>query len=186
MKQHLNTSFRIAIIKSNCLQGMPEAIQQIIEQFGARVLVYSVQKQEDLIRLLSGELLFPCIKHLIFCFRGEKGQFVLPQMKQYIYWENTKEEIFTADDILSHSHFNQQIVINTGNSLGNAEVSNAFLAKNIKLYIGCPEKLDESSKLMFIIRFYYEILAKKNTVYQAFQTATKINKETSVFQLYSS
>lgn len=175
---------RIALIVGPDCDKEAEAIRQSLEYFGAQVICYTIGRPKDLVRVLNGQALLPQIEHLILSFHGVEGCLLMPELHHSIYEEVEPKINFGPEEIAKYACFAGQILLNTACNSGTNKFAQVFLQKGIKTYIAPQEYPEGDAVLFFVIRFYYELLAKHQTLKNAFDIAAKSDSETEQFTWY--
>ena len=175
----------VAIIVGPGVGNEYEAIRQSLEYFGLQVTMSYLGRPNHFLELIGGKR--PDIQHCshwILSLHGEDGRFILPELAEEVYTREEPRSPLSAKDILAHGSFNQQVILNTGCTLGQKAVGEAFLRRGAKAYIGARDYVEGNASLLFIIRFYYEWITHNKTEWQAFQAAKGIDQETALFTFY--
>ncbi|WP_035301063.1 hypothetical protein [Brevibacillus thermoruber] len=162
-----------------------QAIRATLEYFGARVFTYWIGRPNDFISVLSGEDIYPDTEMIILNFHGDEGKFVMPELGESVYEASEPQGDFGPNEIMRYAMLEGKIVIGNGCSLGDSKLAKTFLNCGCQIYIGPDDYPDGNAALMFILRFFYEIIQNNKKVEEAFQIAKSIDKEhSSMYRLY--
>jgi len=161
-----------------------QAIRAALEYFGARVFTYWIGRPNDLISVLSGEDLYPDTEMILLSFHGDEGKLIMPELDESVYEAGEPQGDFGPDEIARYAKLEGKIVIGNGCSLGDAKLAQAFLDRGCRIYIGPDDYPDGNAALMFVLRFFYEIMQNNREVKEAFQIAKTTDEEISMYQLY--
>jgi hypothetical protein len=154
------------------------AIRAALESFGARVTL-------DLIDVLSGNNLPHKVDYLILNFHGDEGRFCLPELGEEVYEENEPRRIFfEPQDVLTYCQLQDVKVIAAGCTLGWQQLATAFLESGCHSYLAPDDDIEGNANLMFLIRFFYEIITNHRNQQEAIELAQSIDTETAMYKLY--
>ncbi|MED1861434.1 delta-aminolevulinic acid dehydratase [Brevibacillus reuszeri] len=126
---------------------------------------------KDLIDILSGNDLYPDTDRIILCFHGDEGHFIMPELEESIYEEGEPTGDFRPEEIRRFAKLTGKTVIGTGCSVGKLETAQAFLDSGCEVYVGPNDYPDGNDALMFVLRFFYDLIQNKRSVKEAFQNA---------------
>ena len=157
-----------------------EAVRQTLEYFGCPVLVKYVGRPQDFIDVLQGDLLFEADCVIISC-HGEDGKIVMPELGEAVYMQSEPRENFGAAEIETYCRLRDKLIINTGCTNGNERMAKAFAKENT--YIAPEAYVEGNSALMFVLRFFYELLQNEKSTEEAFQIANAMDEETKMFRM---
>lgn len=130
-----------------------------------------------------GENFYSDTDYIIFCFHGNDGKFIMPELGKEIYEEGEIRENIGSDEIKKWGNFStNQHVLSTGCSNGYLEMGEAFLNAGVKSFSASESHPEGSAALMFVLRLFYEILQNKKSIEEAFTLSQKIDKETTTFK----
>ncbi|RAL24077.1 delta-aminolevulinic acid dehydratase [Thermoflavimicrobium daqui] len=160
------------------------AIRSTLEYFGARVFTYWIGRPNDFIDVLSGKDLYPMTDYIILNFHGDEGKFIMPELEESIYEENEPKEDFGDLEIRRYTDLKEKIVIGNGCTLGDTRLAQAFLDQGCKIYIGPDDYPFGNVALMFVLRFFYEIIQNKKCVKESFEIAQSMDQELRMYQIY--
>ncbi|KPN94837.1 hypothetical protein [Lysinibacillus sp. ZYM-1] len=174
------------VVGPNCdFESM--ALRAALESFGARVTLHLIGRPNDLVDVLSGEDLHGKMDYLILNFHGDEGRFCLPELGEDVYEDNEPKSLyFGPQDVLSYSRLQDVKVIAAGCSLGWEQLATAFMKSGCHSYLAPDDYIDGNANLMFLIRFFYEIIANHKNQQEAFRLAQAIDSETAMYKLYLS
>lgn len=178
-KQMTNKKVLIANFENSNSEA--EAIRQILEFFGFTVLKINIARPDDFIQILSNKLDLS-FDYLILSCHGKDSKIAMPILGKDIYKEDEPRGNFGHNEIEKYLNFKNKIIISTGCTTGNNELSKAFLVNN-NIYIAPENYIEGSSALPFITLLFYEITRNKN-IKQAFEKAQNIDKETMNFSFF--
>ncbi|MEK4031391.1 delta-aminolevulinic acid dehydratase [Pseudobacillus sp. FSL P4-0506] len=163
------------------------ALRSTLEYFGARVTMHWIGRPNDLVDVLSGEERDNKVDYLILNFHGDEGRFCMPELGEDIYEPGEpRGEFFDVQDVMKHSSLKNIKVIAPGCTLGTTSLAAAFLASGCHSYIGPNDYIDGNSNLIFVVRFFYELINNNKSQQEAFEIAKSIDQETSMYQIYLS
>jgi hypothetical protein len=172
------------VIGPNC-ETESYALRSTLEYFGARVTLHLVGRPNDLVNVLSGDDLDDKVDYLILNFHGDEERFCMPELGEDVYEQDEpRGEFFGAEDVRRYAKLKDVHVIASGCTLGGKNVAKAFLTCGCHSYIGPDDYIDGNANLMFVIRFMYEIINNRRSQQEAFELATSIDQETSMYKLY--
>ena len=77
-----------------------------------------------------------------------------------------------------------RIIITTACTLGQKDLAQAFLNAGVRYYLGPETYIEGNAMLLFLHRFYYEILSNNQNTKEAYTVASKMDKETALVKLY--
>ncbi|HZG15258.1 MAG TPA: delta-aminolevulinic acid dehydratase [Candidatus Bathyarchaeia archaeon] len=163
-----------------------QAIRSTLEYFGARVFTYWIGRPNDFISVLSGQDIYNGTDMIILNFHGDEGKFLMPELGADVYEESEPREDFGPDEILRYAKLNGKTVVSNGCSLGEETLARAFLDCGCKIYMGPKEYPDGNDALMFLIRFFYEIIQHAKSVEEAFMIARSMSDDLSMYEIYVS
>ncbi|WP_445480185.1 delta-aminolevulinic acid dehydratase [Lysinibacillus irui] len=161
------------------------AIRAALESFGARVTLHLIGRPNDLIDVLSGEDLYGRMDYLILNFHGNEGRFCLPELGEEVYENDEPKDLyFGPKHIESYCRLQNVKVLATGCTLGWQQLATAFLASGCHSYLAPDDYIDGNANLMFVIRYFYEIITNQKNQQEAFDLAQAIDSETAMYKLY--
>lgn len=163
-----------------------QAIRATLECFGARVFTYWIGRPNDLISVLSGEDLYADTDMIILSFHGDEGKLLMPELGESVYEEGEPRGDFGPDEVLRYAKLDGKIVFGNGCSLGDRALAEAFLDRGCRIYIGPDDYPDGSSALMFMLRLFYEMIQNGKSVREAYELASAMDEEVSMYQIYAS
>lgn len=161
-----------------------QAVRASLEYFGARVFTYWVGRPHDLISVLTGEDLYPDTDMILLNFHGDDGKLIMPELDESIYEDGEPHGDFGPDEIKQFAMLNGKTVIANGCTLGEPATAKAFMDSGCRAYIGPDDYPDGSMALMFVIRFFYEMIHHKKDIKEAFDLARSVDEEMSMYRLY--
>lgn len=161
-----------------------QSLRATLEYFGARVVTYWIGRPRDLMDVLSGKSLYEDMEYIIFCFHGDKGEFVMGELGEDVYEEDEPRGDFGVAEIKRYAKLHNKYIINSGCTLGDPKLAEVFLNSGVKAYIGSTDYVDGNAALMFTIRLFYGIINHQKTIDDAFQDAKLLDDETLTFELY--
>ncbi|UAT32594.1 delta-aminolevulinic acid dehydratase [Pseudobacillus badius] len=163
------------------------ALRSTLECFGARVTMHWIGRPNDLVDVLSGRERDDKVDYLILNFHGDEGKFCMPELGEDVYeTDEPRGEFFDAQDVIKYSNLKNLKVIASGCTLGSSLLATAFLTSGCHSYIGPNDYIDGNSNLMFMMRFFYELISNNKSQQEAFEVARNIDQETSMYQMYLS
>lgn len=160
------------------------AIRSTLEYFGARVFTYWIGRPSDFMTVLSGEDLYPETNVIVLNFHGDEGKFVMPELEESIYEEKEPRGDFGPNEIKRFTRLEGKVVIGNGCTLGSPELAEAFLNGGCSQYIGPNDDPYGNAALMFVLRFFYELIQNKKSVKEAFLIAKAMDQEMEMYQIY--
>lgn len=160
------------------------AIRTALELFGARVITYWIGRPKDLIDILNGNDLYPDTQHIILSFHGDEGKLVMPELGEDVYEADEPSGDFGRDEIARYTRLEGKTILANGCSLGNPQLAEAFLSGGCSAYIGPDDYPFGEAALMFVLRFYYELIHHHKTVEEAYEAAKSIDENTAMYRLY--
>ncbi|CAM4136075.1 hypothetical protein BAMA_21900 [Bacillus manliponensis] len=161
-----------------------QALRANLEYFGAKVVTYWTGRPLDLIHVLSGKSIYDDMEYIVFCFHGDEGKFIMTELGEDIYEEGEPRGDFGAEEIKRYAKLDGRYVVNSGCTLGEKALAKAFIEKGAQAYIGSSDYVDGNASLLFITRFFYELINHEVNIEEAFQIAQKMDEETGSFELY--
>lgn len=161
-----------------------QAVRAALELFGARVFTYWIGRPNDLIAVLSGEDLYAGTDMIVLCFHGDEGKFIMPELGEDVYEEGEPQGDFGPAEVLRYAKLNGKIVIGNGCTLGDKELARAFLGRGCRIYIGPDDYPDGNDALMFVLRFFYEIIQHGKSTEEAYALAVTMSEELPMYRLY--
>ncbi|CCF16982.1 putative uncharacterized protein [Brevibacillus laterosporus GI-9] len=162
-----------------------QAIRATLEYFGARVFTYWIGRPNDFTAILSGEDLYPNTDMIILNFHGDEGKFIMPELGEDVYDADEVPGNFGPEEISRFARLEGKIVVANGCSLGDPELAKAFLHCGCQTYIGPNDYPDGNAALLFVSRFFYEIIQNKKSIQEAFQVSKAMDDENmSMYQIY--
>ncbi|MGG0795789.1 delta-aminolevulinic acid dehydratase [Brevibacillus laterosporus] len=162
-----------------------QAIRATLEYFGARVFTYWIGRPNDFTAILSGEDLYPNTDMIILNFHGDEGKFIMPELGEDVYDADEVPGNFGPEEISRFARLEGKIVVANGCSLGDPELAKAFLHCGCQTYIGPNDYPDGNATLLFVLRFFYEIIQNKKSIQEAFQVSKAMDDENmSMYQIY--
>ncbi|RAS75545.1 delta-aminolevulinic acid dehydratase [Priestia endophytica] len=163
------------------------AMRLALEYFGARVHVHYIGRPSDLMNVLSGEDRAADTDYLILNFHGDEGRFCMPELDSSIYEEGEPQgEFFEDKHITQYANLKGLHVIASGCTLGAEPLAKAFLENGCHSYIAPVDYIDGNANLMFVIKFFYEIISNKRNQKESFQIAKSIDQETNMYKRFTS
>ncbi|MBD8496979.1 delta-aminolevulinic acid dehydratase [Paenibacillus arenosi] len=160
------------------------AIRTTLESFDARVITYWIGRPSDLMDILSGKDLYPDTDVIIFSFHGDEGSFVMPELDESVYEEHEPRDDFGPEEVARFVNLPGKVILANGCSLGDPKLAQAFLNGGCQTYIGPDDYPYGSSALMFVVRYFYEVLHNKKSVQEAFAVAKAMDEELEMYRLY--
>lgn len=161
-----------------------QAVRASLEYFGARVFTYWIGRPNDFISVLSGEDIYPGTDIIILCFHGDEGSFIMPELGEDVYEAGEPQHDFGPGEIMRFAKLDGKTVIGNGCTLGDPALAKAFLDRGCQTYIGPDDYPDGNAALMFLLRFFYEMIQNGKSVREAYQLARSIDDELSMYQIY--
>lgn len=175
---------RLGIIVGPEVGNEPEAIRQTAEYFGYQVVMKYLGRPNDFLKLLRGEdPLFNGLETWILSVHGDDGKFIMPELDPSIYQEHEPRHPVGAETLADQITLNQQLILNTGCTLGSTFIAELFIANGAKAYIGTTDYVEGNAALLFTTRFLYE-WEKGARISTAFKRAAATDEETGLFRLY--
>ena len=175
---------RLGIIVGPEVGNEPEAIRQTAEYFGYQVVVRYLGRPNDFLHLIRGEdQLFNDLETWIFSVHGDDGKFILPELDTSIYQEHEPRHPIGTETLADQITLHQQLILNTGCTLGNEPLAQLFISGGAQAYMGATDYVEGNAGLLFCIRFLYEWM-KDNELASAFALAAAVDQETGLFRLY--
>lgn len=162
-----------------------QALREALEYFGARVVTYYIGRPKDFIDVLSGENLYEDMEYVVLCFHGDEGEFIMGELGEDVYEENEPKGNFGVTEVKRYARLHHRNVINSGCTLGDKALAEAFLNSGANMYIGSTDYVDGNAALMFLIRLFYGVINHKQTIHAAFEEARLLDDETRTFKLYT-
>lgn len=162
-----------------------QALREALEYFGVRVVTYYIGRPKDLIDVLSGEILYEDMEYIVLCFHGDEGEFIMDELGEDVYEEDEPKGNFGAEEVKRYARLHHRSVINSGCTLGDKALAEAFLSCGAKVYIGSTDYVDGNASLMFLIRLFYGMINHEQPIHHSFEEARLLDDETSTFQLYT-
>ncbi len=159
------------------------AIRNVLEYFGFIVVLRTVGRPNDFIKILQGDETTKISDVLIFCFHGQNGKFIMPKLATEIYERTEPKENFNFEQIHKFAKLNGQHIIVTGCTLGNRKLADSFLKANAKSYIGAKKHPEGNSVLVFVTTLFHYFI-QSNNYSDAFEKAKIIDNETGLFEKY--
>ncbi|MGE6260472.1 delta-aminolevulinic acid dehydratase [Heyndrickxia sporothermodurans] len=161
------------------------ALRSTLEYFGARVTVHWIGRPNDLVDVLSGVDRENKVDYLILNFHGDEGRFCMPELGEDVYEEEEpRGEFFDKQHVMQWAKLKNVKTIAAGCTLGVRSLATAFLESGCDSYMGPDDYIDGNSNLMFITRFFYELINNNKSQQEAFEIAKSIDQETLMYQLY--
>ena len=159
------------------------AARSIIEWFGGITRTYFIGKAQDVVKLLGGgEKLSPNI--LLMCHGVDEG-IVLPELAEEIAKTQPYNKYLTAENLKEFLKLDGQLVLNTGCKTGKRDFADAFINAGARYYIGPVDYPEGDASLIYVINFYYYLIAKNLSIIEAHEKAKSIDSETVMFELFS-
>ncbi|WP_459499359.1 delta-aminolevulinic acid dehydratase [Bacillus sp. C1] len=174
----------IALVVGDNSDLEAQSLRSTLEYFGARVITYWIGRPRDFMNVLSGKSLYEDIDHIIFCFHGEEGEFVMAELGEDVYEEDEPRGNFGVTEMKRYAKLHDKYIITSGCTLGDQNLAEAFLNSGVKTYIGSRDYVDGNAALMFTIRLFYGIINHQQTIDDAFQDAKLLDDEALTFELY--
>nr|WP_174505519.1 delta-aminolevulinic acid dehydratase [Acinetobacter sp. Marseille-Q1620] len=175
----------IALVVGERSENEAYAIRAFLECLSVRVVTYWIGRPRDFIEVLSGKALYDDVDYLIFCLHGEKDGFCMPQLGQQIYDEQEpRVQAFGAQHIQLYAKLNDIKVIATGCTLGNNEIADSFIEAGCNIYIAPEDYIPGSAVLIFLMRYFYEIVVNQRIDDEAYTIARSTDQETLIFKCY--
>ncbi|MGM1046676.1 MAG: delta-aminolevulinic acid dehydratase [Bacillota bacterium] len=161
-----------------------QAIRNTLEYFGARVFTYWIGRPSDFMDVLSGNDLYSDTDMIVLNFHGDEDGFIMPELGEDVYEADEPRGNFGPDDVRTFARLDGKIVIGNGCMLGAPTLAQAFLERGCKTYIGPDDYPDGNSALMYVYRFFYEVIQNKKSVNEAHQIARTMDEEMLMYQIY--
>ncbi|WP_020060889.1 hypothetical protein [Bacillus sp. 123MFChir2] len=162
-----------------------QALREALEYFGARVVTYYIGRPKDFIDVLSGKSLYEDMEYIVLCFHGDEGEFIMGELGEDVYEEDEPKGNFGAAEVKRYARLQHKSVINSGCTLGDKALAEAFLNSGANVYIGSIDYVDGNAALMFLVRLFYGMINHEQTIHTAFEEAKLLDDETRTFQLYT-
>ncbi len=154
------------------------ALRSALEYFGAFVAVKWVGRPRDFMDVLNGNL--PLVPdYVVISGHGDENSFIMGKLGEDVYEPDEPRGNFTPKEVEKYLKI-KSIVISTCCTTGGGAMSDIF-SKGGCTYIAPADYVEGNSALMFVIRFFYEILQNKASVNSAFGTARETDDETKLF-----
>lgn len=154
------------------------ALRSVLECFGAFVAVKWVGRPNDFIEVLGGEL--PVTPdYIIISGHGEDNSFIMTELGESVYEPGEPRGNFTPENVKEYLKI-KGVVLSTCCTTGGGAMAEAF-SKGGCTYIAPDGYVEGNSALMFVTRFFYELLQNNSEIEFAFNTAQGIDAETGMF-----
>lgn len=178
-------ALKVAILVGPDTGNEYEAIRQNLEYMGAQTTVFFIGRPMDFVQFLANDPKYAGFDHYLLSFHGEEGSFCLPILHSDVYLESEPKEKISAKEIEHLAQLANRIIITTACTLGQEAMAHAFLQSGATHYLGPVTYIEGNAMLLFLHRFYYEILSCNTKVKEAFKLASNMNEETQLVKLYS-
>ena len=156
----------------------PEALRQVLENFGYFVVMSYIGRPDDFRNVLAGEIPFSADCVILSC-HGENGSFVMPVLAEEIYRENEVRGNYSAVEVQKELQLRDKLILSLGCTTGNEAMCKVFEAEN--QYLAPDGYVDGNAALFFTIRLFYELAKAETPVKQAFLLAKEADEETELF-----
>lgn len=175
----------ILIVAMGDVGNEPEALRQVLENFGYFVMMYYIGRPNDFRRVLRGEIPFEPDCIILSC-HGEDGGFVVPILGEDIYEKDEIRGNYTPADVEADLQIKDKLVVSLGCTTGQEEMCKAFGKDN--LYIAPVDYVQGDAALFLAVKLFYELKRKENQIRegsleQIFKLAKETNEETRLFTL---
>lgn len=158
----------------------PEALRQSLEYFGYFVAIKYIGRPNDLISVLSGEMIFDPDCIILSC-HGEDGEIIMPVLGEAVYEPDEPKGNITASDIDKYLKVKDKLILNLGCTTGEKALAKAFSKKNT--YIASADYTEGNAALYFAVSLFYEI-SKGTELNKAYKTSKETDGETKLFQIF--
>lgn len=177
-----NKTVTIVLGPDCALEAM--AIRSNLEYFGFTVVVSSVGRPNDMIKILQGDSLTNLSNYLIFCFHGRDGKFLMPKLAKELYHPAEPQGDFAQKNITQYAKLSQQHIVVTGCTLGQAKMARSFLDAHARTFIGSRNYPEGNAVVLFVSALFYH-LSKGESYEHAYAKAKAIDQETELFEKYN-
>lgn len=160
----------------------PEALRQVLESFGCLVLTKYIGRPNNFISVLNGAIPFDPDFVILSC-HGQDGEIIMPVLGDFVYTEDEPRGNFSPSEISQHLHLTEKVIISTGCTTGTSELAATFSKCNV--YIAPDNYVEGNAVLLFVVDFFYQIVQKKCSIYDAWNHARALDAETSQIVFYS-
>ena len=159
------------------------ALRGCLEAWDLQVRLTQIPTAQRLIDILSvPSSLAPTL--LLMC-HGNKNGLLLPILAPEIAATMPYEGTINASQFHSFLKLEDQVIINTGCTLGNQEFANAFLEGGCSSYIGADGYPEGDSALFYVLHLLFELYCQRTDISTAHEKARAHNEETAYFKLYT-
>ena len=179
------TTLKVAILVGPDTGNEYEAIRQSLEYMGVQTTVFFIGRPMDFVQFLANDPKYAGFHHYLLSFHGVDGKFCLPVLHPDIYLEGEPKEKIGAKDIKQLAQLPNRIILTTACTLGQKILAQAFLDGGATHYLGPETYIEGNAMLLFMHRFYYEILSNHRNIKEAYTIAANMNEETRLVKLYS-
>ena len=180
----MDKTLKVAILVGPDTGNEYEAIRQTLEYFGAQVMVFFIGRPKDFTDCLQGASRYQGFDHYLLSFHGEDGAFCMPKLASDVYLPDEPKTNLNATDINTLCQLNAALILCTGCTLGSKDMAKSFLDNGVHHYIGTPEYIEGNAMLLFIHRFYYEILSSNISLEEAAKISSNTDSETKLVRFY--
>ncbi|RMG27265.1 MAG: delta-aminolevulinic acid dehydratase [Bacteroidetes bacterium] len=186
MNDGLPTRLTVGLLAGPHTGNEHEALRHTLEYMGINCVLAFIGRPLDIQHILAGKHpLFALADHLLLCVHGENGHIVLPELAPSRYKQDEIRGMLSPPALRQFAYLPRKWIINTGCGLGTAEWAQAFLQAGARLYIGASEEVEGNSSLMFVCRFYYELIQNRCSPEEAFERGSQMDTETRLFRYFT-
>lgn len=157
----------IIVIGDSILEAY--ALRSILECFNIQTRIHLIGNVKHLVALFrEGNYLYNTT--IISC-HGDKEGVVIPELSQELEENMPFHKNLNPSDFLKILNLSNQLIINTGCSLGTEKFSRSFLDKGASAYIGSTDDIEGTTMLAFIFNFMYFYFVMKLSLKESFHKA---------------
>lgn len=168
------------IVVGECFEAL--AIRNILESFQLQTRIHYIGNADHFVSLFKDKNYL--YKTIIISCHGKNKKMLLPQLAPQFEKEMPFHKALTAINFLEILNLNDQIIINTGCTLGTKEVASSFLNKGAEIYIGPKGYQEASCTIIFIVNLLYFHYVKNLPIITSFNKVQNLNKDTKLFKLW--
>jgi hypothetical protein len=158
------------------------ALRGALEYWGVRVNMHYIGAANPLVELLDGST--PLAETIILMCHGVEAGLYLPELAPAFAAAQRYTGVISAADFRDFLRLPDNVVINTGCSLGTPDYGAAFLAGGCRAYIGAAGDPEGNAALFYILHLFYAWHCQGKPLADAHAEAARHDHETAMFSLY--
>lgn len=153
----------------------PESVvlRALLEHLDIRVYLHTPGRPREVAAVLAGEV-EPVAPHLIVACHGDEGGIVIPELDLSLAEGEPFLDRLTPEDIRTHAHLDERVVVMTGCGTGSKAFADAAIAAGAAAFLA-PDGYP--SDAVFFVEHFYRALSAGREIEDAVRFAQEHQDE---------